>query len=59
MPDTYGKRERRKVQERKAAQRDERRAARRERRQAKPAEEPELQLLDGPQPYEDAANLDR
>jgi hypothetical protein len=50
MPDTYGKRERRKVQERKAAMRDERRVARKERRQAGPAEVPELELLDAPAP---------
>jgi len=60
MPESYGKRERRKVQERKAALRDERRAARRERRQAGPAAEPELELLDGPAPpLEDAPKLDR
>lgn len=50
MPDTYGKRERRKTQERKAAAREERRDARRERRQAGPAEVPDLQLLDAPPP---------
>jgi len=60
MPESYGKRERRKVQERKAALRDERRAARRERRQAGPAPVPELELLDGPAPQlEDAPNRDR
>lgn len=60
MPDTYGKRERRKAQERKAALRDERRAARRERRQAGPVPLPELQLLDAPaQPFEDEPDPDR
>jgi hypothetical protein len=60
MPDTYGKRERRKAQERKAAVRDERREARRKRRLAGPAEVPELQLLDGPAPLlEDEPNPDR
>jgi hypothetical protein len=40
MPETFGKRERRKVQERKAAARDDRRIARNRRRQGLPAEMP-------------------
>jgi len=40
MPDTYGKRERRKVQERKAAARDERRIARNRRRHGLPGDVP-------------------
>jgi hypothetical protein len=48
MPDTFGKRERRKTQERKAMLRDERRDARRERKRQGPVEEPELELLTGP-----------
>ena len=40
MPDTFGKRERRKVQERKAAARDDRRIARNRRRHGLPAETP-------------------
>ena len=48
MPDTFGKRERRKTQERKAMLREERRTARRKRRQEGPAPQPELQPLSGP-----------
>jgi hypothetical protein len=48
MPDTFGKRERRKVQERKAMLREERREARRKRRQAGPVQQPELQPLSAP-----------
>jgi hypothetical protein len=52
MPDTFGKRERRKVQERKAAARDDRRIARNRRRQGLPAEmsryDPFAQMPDPP-----------
>lgn len=50
MPETFGKRERKKTQERKMAAREERRLARNRRRAAGPAEVPELQPLDGPPP---------
>ena len=53
MPDTFGKRERKKTQERKAAAREERRLARSRRRAAGPPEVPELQPLDGPAPPPD------
>jgi hypothetical protein len=53
MPETFGKRERKKTQERKAAAREERRLARNRRRAAGPAEVPELQPLDGPLPLPD------
>ena len=48
MPETFGKRERKKTQARKAAAREERRVARNRRRAAGPAEVPDLQPLDGP-----------
>lgn len=53
MPDTFGKRERRKAQERKAMVREERRDARRKRRQEGPVEQPELQPLSGPARHSD------
>ena len=48
MPDTFGKRERRKVQEHKAMLREARRDERRKRRQEGPVQQPELQPLSGP-----------
>jgi len=53
MPETFGKRERKKTQERKAAAREERRLARRDRRAAGPAPVEELQPLEGPVPLPD------
>jgi hypothetical protein len=58
MPDTFGKRERKKTQERKAAAREERRLARNRRRAAGPADVPELQPLDGPVPLPDEPTTD-
>jgi hypothetical protein len=53
MPETFGKRERKKTQERKAAAREERRLARRQRRAEGPAPLEELEPLTGPRPLDD------
>jgi hypothetical protein len=53
MPETYGKRQRKATQERKAAERDARRVARNQRREARAAGELETSWLGEPPTFED------